>query len=463
MFQSCRHILEGNHQCGSPALKGQRYCRHHRGIHDYQGRSGLRSRIRPQAAGQTAGPIPTQSYDHGTVLVPESRVAPQTHHPLQLLYPEDRASIQANIYFIADYLARGLMDRSNATALMYAMQVAQTNLGKRPLLEPLAAPTPNHSQSRPNTDTDSDSETTYDPGCPTSGGSDVGLRPVHRVILTPEGDEIAPPLEILEDNEAEPVHHKGCPCMTCAEKYRNHAPEEHHALCQCGLCEEQEPEQFTEHSAQSSAHPNNDVILSEVWREAPNVVEGPAFEDRDQRSPESKDLLLAETNTTKGAPSFRAFSERVGSGSSEQPTLGPELCALNPPRPRIARASALLSGNSSRDPLNRPWSVAEYTFGDAIRRHEAQYAARAAACLAAGIEPPPYQPYTTGLIPPGHPDYEEEQKMQQHSSEYWAAHFRKQIADPKSRTGLRPCGGERPDLEQEVAQEEQAGSAGEAP
>ena len=84
---------------------------------------------------------------------------------------------------------------------------------------------------------------------------------------------------------------------------------------------------------------------------------------------------------------------------------------------------------TSRDPLNRPWSVAEYTFGDAIRRHEAQYAARAAAALAVGIEPPPYEPYITGLLRPGTPEHDEDQQMQQHSSEYWSEHFRKQIAE----------------------------------
>jgi len=101
----------------------------------------------------------------------------------------------------------------------------------------------------------------------------------------------------------------------------------------------------------------------------------------------------------------------------------------DPCRPRIARAASLLSGSTNRDPLNRPWSVAEYTFGDAIRRHEAQYAARAAAALAVGIEPPPYEPYITGLLRPGTPEHAEDQQMQQHSSEYWTAHFRKQIAE----------------------------------
>ena len=136
------------------------------------------------------------------------------------------------------------------------------------------------------------------------------------------------------------------------------------------------------------------------------------------------------TGTDKGAP-FLA-QPRVGSNAPDEPALSSEPCDLSSEttrRPRIARASALLAGSSNRDPLNRPWSVAEYTFGDAIRRHEAQYAARAAAALAAGIEPPPYEPFATGLIALGTPEHEEDQQMQQQSNQYWADHFRKLIAD----------------------------------
>ena len=49
------------------------------------------------------------------MLVPEPKIYP----PLELVFPEDRASIQINLYRIIDYLARGLMERSTATALMY--------------------------------------------------------------------------------------------------------------------------------------------------------------------------------------------------------------------------------------------------------------------------------------------------------------------------------------------------------
>jgi hypothetical protein len=298
------------------------------------------------------------------------------------------------------------MDRSTATALMYGMQVAQTNLGKTPLLESAPA---SHSRSR--SQSDNDSETTYsDSSIPASPIS----RPVHRVILTPERDEIAPPVEILEDNEAEPIHHRLCPCLVCAEKYRNQPPEEHHPNCQCGLCEEAEGSGLREQGSESAD------------QRTPSANE--CHPGRSEA--ESRDLLLPEPGTTERA-----------NGELSTTTLFPDPWALIPKR-RVARAAALLSGSTNRDPLNRPWSIAEYTFGDAVRRHEAQYAARAAAALAVGIEPPPYEPHITGLIHPGTPEWEEDQQMQQHSSEYWSAHFRKLIA-------------ERPDIQQALAEEEQ--------
>ncbi|MFY9938475.1 MAG: hypothetical protein WAK33_16470, partial [Silvibacterium sp.] len=313
-----------------------------------------------------------------------------------------RVSIQTNLYRIADALARGRAERSTATALLYAMQVCQTNLGKRPLIEAPQASRPSESQDR--SQCGSQNERTDQPA------GRHALRTVQRIILTPDGDEIAPPMEILEDNEAEPIHHRLCPCLLCAEKYRNQPPEEHHPDCQCGLCEEQEP-------------PTNDVILSEAT--AGSGVEGPAVS---QALP-NNDVILSEARNACGVEGS-AFADHDEAGeSSGESSLSSEPCALIPRRPRIARASSLLSGSTNRDPLNRPWSVAEYTFGDAIRRHEAQYAARAAAALAVGIEPPPYEPYITGLLRPGTPEHDEDRQMQQHSSEYWSEHFRKQIAE----------------------------------
>ena len=451
MIQLCRHILAGNRQCSQPAANRTLFCRHHRGVRTWK--RGLRSQIS----------VPTQTYDHGTILVPDR--SPQVHPALELEFPEDPAAILTNIYRATSLLIHGHIDRPTANSVTYGMQVCLSALNGKSLFE-RAAPTPSRSRSAV-TDTDPETGITYsDPGCPTSRG-DVCSRPVHRVILTPDGDEIAPPVEILEDNEAEPIHHKGCPCMTCAENYRNHPPELHHPDCTCGLCEEQQPAL----SDQRSVLPSNDVILSEA--RMAREVEGSAV------------AVPPESSTNPGAPSLA--QPKVGSDEASTADLHPTPCPLNPdpsagsdtvnsmschpersaagaqprdlqfletgtnpgaprpesgtwdsctlnavrrtPAPRIARAASLLSASTTRDPLNRPWSVAEYTFGDAIRRHEAQYAARAAACLKEGIEPPPYEPFTAGMIPPGAPGYEEDQQMQQHSSQYWAEHFRKQIAD----------------------------------
>jgi hypothetical protein len=437
MIQLCRHILRNNRQCGQPALNGLLFCRHHRDVKDWKRRTGLRSQIRIQT--------PTQTYDHGTILVAESRTQPLPEVDLE--FPEDPAAILTNIYRVTTLLVQGEIDRPTANSVTYGMQVCLSALNGKSLFEPAtAAPTrsQSHSLSRSRSDdTDPETSTTYSdsstPDAPVS-------RPVRRVILTPDGDEIAPPVEILEENEAEPIHHKGCPCMNCAEKYRNQPPEEHHANCQCGLCEEE----TSEHSAQSTPA----TTLGAPSLAQPKVGSGSAnFEDchpertLSEAKGQSRDLLLAETGTTPGAPSLA--QPKVGSDTPNQTALSSVPCALSPRRRRIARASSLLAATTSRDPLNRPWSVAEYTFGDAIRRHEAQYAARAAACLAVGIEPPPYEPFATGLIPAGTPEYEEDQQMQQHSSEYWAAHFRNLLAE---RPGVPEC------LEEEKAAESTAGS-----
>jgi hypothetical protein len=428
MIQLCRHILRNNRQCGEPALHNTLFCRHHRDVKDWKRRSGLRSQIRTQT--------PTQTYDHGTILVPDRNS--QVYPPVDLEFPEDPAAILTNIYRVNTLLLQGHIDRPTANSVTYGMQVCLSALNGKSLFGPAASAKPRSN------DTDPDSETTYsDPGCPTTGRSDLGSRPVHRVILTPDGDEIAPPLQILEDNEAEPIHHKGCPCLLCAEKYRNHPPELHHANCQCGLCEEQDEGTGTREQGSEQDHGESNPLRDE-----------------------SKDM---DTSTNKGAPSLAnrgpqharcsrdgVGKPKVGKNNAEPADLFSDPCSRIPDsdgapfKPgvglsgiascRIARASTLLSNSTNRDPLNRPWSVAEYTFGDAIRRHEAQYAARAAAALAAGIEPPPYEPFATGLIPAGTPEYEEDQQMQQHSSEYWAAHFRKLIA-------------ERPDIQQYLDEE----------
>jgi hypothetical protein len=329
MIQLCRHIRPEGTQCSAPALLNRRFCHYHEQFHSRPRRAGLQTA--PLAKILDSNTLDANTLEGGRLSLAETSDQ-LPHPPLEMLFPEDRASIQINLHRILDALAHNLIDLSTANAMTYNMRACMANLARKPLVETPSA---------------------------VGNSEPAALRVVQRVILTPEGDEIAPPVEILEEHEAEPVHHRLCPCLTCAEKYRGWPGELHHAECQCGLCEEQYPA------------------------------------------------------AAKG--------------------------------PRIARAAALLSGSPAQDPLNRPWSVADYTFGDSVRRHEAQYAARAAAALAAGIEPPPYEPFVTGLVDPasdeGLEHHLEDQERQRRTNEYWVAHFRKQLAD-------------RPDVQQALAAEQ---------
>jgi hypothetical protein len=445
MNQLCRHIQTSGRRCRQVALTNGQFCYYHKNRQPRRRRSIVR--VDPHTH--------TQTYDYGAIPV-SGHPAPQILPPVQLLFPEDRSAIQINLYNIALAQAENRIDTRTANSMTWNQQVCLMNLARNPLIEAEPAAAAPRSRSRnESSDESSDGEPNYtDPSAPPP----LVSYPVTRVILTPDGDEIAPPVEILEDNEAEPIHHKGCPCLLCAEKYRNHPPELHHHDCQCGLCEEQEegagePYRIPEPCAL------NPELIPEPCALGPELIPDPCalgpelIPEPCALNPElipEPCALGPELIPDPCALGPELIPEPCALGPelipepcALNPELIPEPCALNPeliPKPRIARAASLLSGSTSRDPLNRPWSVAEYTFGDAIRRHEAQYAARAAAALAEGIEPPPYEPFTTGMIPPGHPDYEEDQQMQHQSNEYWAEHFRKQIA-------------ERPDIQQYLDEE----------
>jgi hypothetical protein len=243
MVNQCRHIRTSGTQCGMAAMRSRNFCYYHQNSQPRPRRSAVRSRAHTQT------PIPT--YDYGAIPVAASRDAgapepalslskgpasgtwvqrpEEIQPPVQLLFPEDRASIQINLYRIAVAQAENRIDTRTANSMTWNQQVSMANLGRHPLIDAAPATARSTSSNRDDDDSESSTQTTPSP-----------IRPVHRVILTPEGDEIAPPVEILEDNEAEPIHHRLCPCLLCAEKYRNRPPEEHHPACQCGLCEEAE-------------------------------------------------------------------------------------------------------------------------------------------------------------------------------------------------------------------------------
>jgi hypothetical protein len=246
-------------------------------------------------------------------------VAYGAHDPLPLVFPEDRASIQLDLALVLEALNHQKIDTTMANTMNRLLHSCSLNLGKGPLVDAEA--------------------------------QDV----VRRVILTPEGEEIAPPREVLEEGEAKPVHGVQCACRRCAEEHRGAEPEQHHRDCQCGLCEDSD-----QRSAVSDQRPipgHTDVILSEV--------EEPAF------------LRPA---TIDGEPDEKSSSS----------VLNAERRSLNA---AVKTASAKNLYEEQSKQTHKYSTLYQEIYGEYIEQHEAEYAAKAAAAMEAGIEPPPYEPF----------------------------------------------------------------------
>jgi len=143
---------------------------------------------------------------HQTVkaAVAQCKPAPSPYgifEPLAFAFPEDRAALQINYFAVLQALNDKRIDNRTANTMNRLLRSCEVNLSHGPLAE----------SKRENA--------------------------VQRVILTTDGEEIAPPREVLEEDEEPPVHGETCPCVKCAEEYRDAAPEQHHADCKCGLCE----------------------------------------------------------------------------------------------------------------------------------------------------------------------------------------------------------------------------------
>ena len=81
--------------------------------------------------------------------------------PVQLLFPEDRASIQINLYRIAVAQAENRIDTRTANSMTWNQQVSMANLCRHPLID--AAPATARSTSSSRDDEDSDTSTPTSP------------------------------------------------------------------------------------------------------------------------------------------------------------------------------------------------------------------------------------------------------------------------------------------------------------
>jgi len=188
MYDLCRHLLASGRRCTQPAVSGTSYCRHHRVVKRTIADSVLPSKL------------------HGL------------HKAIPFLYPEDRAAIQANCFLVLRALDDRRINTQTANAMGRLLRTCELNLKRGPLHE-------------------SDAESTLAPRDPSSDRGPLkpasGLNAEHivrRVVLTPSGEEIAPPREVWEEGEDE-RHGEECSCRRCKP-----APEQHHPDCQCGEC-----------------------------------------------------------------------------------------------------------------------------------------------------------------------------------------------------------------------------------
>ncbi len=130
MVNQCRHIRTSGTQCGMAAMRSQNFCYYHQNCPPRPRRAAVRSRPHTQT------PIPT--YDYGAIPVAASRDAgapgpasgtwvqrpEEIQPPVQLLFPEDRASIQINLYRIAVAQAENRIDTRTANSMTWNQQVS---------------------------------------------------------------------------------------------------------------------------------------------------------------------------------------------------------------------------------------------------------------------------------------------------------------------------------------------------
>ena len=213
MYELCRYLLASGRRCTQPAVTGGPYCRHH----------GVVRRT-----------------------VASSIVPPQFHHlhrALPFLYPEDRASIQANCFLVMRALDDRRISTQTANAFNRLLRTCQANLKPGPLHESenekksdgvglsgednAGAPIKPDSQIlggplKPNVGLSGEDNA----GAPRLDSETWGKQSdpalVRRVVLTPAGEELAPPLEVWEEGEG--------------QHPRAAAPEPHHPDCRCAQC-----------------------------------------------------------------------------------------------------------------------------------------------------------------------------------------------------------------------------------
>ena len=113
----CTHVKPSGATCGSPAVSGTALCYHH---------SAIKSAL--------ARVIPLDKVPYGA------------HAPIPFVFPEDRASLQINLFLLLNAFNEKRIDQRTATIMHRVLRAMSANLGAKPLNENQAeAPAPHAS------------------------------------------------------------------------------------------------------------------------------------------------------------------------------------------------------------------------------------------------------------------------------------------------------------------------------
>jgi hypothetical protein len=121
-YALCRHIKTNGTQCEAPALSGNQWCFFHARLHQRH------SRFRPIE-------VSTESIARA--------------QPVHLSALEDRDSVQVALSVVINALASGQMEPRQATALLYGLQIASSNLAR---MQPTPSPAKVVLSAEPTTD-----------------------------------------------------------------------------------------------------------------------------------------------------------------------------------------------------------------------------------------------------------------------------------------------------------------------
>lgn len=196
MYALCRHIKTDGKRCGCPAIKDTPFCHNHR--------------EQRQRAAQIPPPPDPYGWDK---------------RPLPLVPPEDRPSVELNLHIVIEAFNNGHISATRANAFNRLYRTCEVNLtnGER-----------EHDRQQrlaQKKAEDRNKKGWYEDADQPNPHADT----LREVVLTPEGEQIAPLQEVWEQDERHRPN-STCPCHECAIEFRNAQPEQHHQDCKCTTC-----------------------------------------------------------------------------------------------------------------------------------------------------------------------------------------------------------------------------------